>query len=166
MSGPQSILVPVDGSPPSLAALEHALVLAEDDLATRIDVLHVEAPRDVGGGMLRALSPDAREQIDQALVRAMESARARLGDRAQLVRVSGEPLRMILDTARTNGYDLIVIGTHGRMGRIASLLGSVAEGVVRNAGCPVLTVREPGEGYQSFAERRHRRTSVATVTAG
>ena len=41
------------------------------------------------------------------------------------------------------GFDAIVLGTHGRTGRPRSLAGSVAEGVVRTAACPVITVREP-----------------------
>jgi nucleotide-binding universal stress UspA family protein len=40
--------------------------------------------------------------------------------------------------------DLIVIGTHGRTGRVHALAGSVAESVVRMAPCPVLTVRDAG----------------------
>ncbi len=69
-------------------------------------------------------------------------------------------MRRIVEVAG-DGFDLIVMGTHGRVGRLHELLGSVAEGVVRNAPCPVLTVRDPREGYQSFAERRHHRPTVA-----
>ena len=67
----------------------------------------------------------------------------------------GDPLRTILETARLGNYDLIVMGTHGRVGRLHSLLGSVTEGVVRNAACPVLTVREPSGEEESFSERIH-----------
>jgi nucleotide-binding universal stress UspA family protein len=49
----------------------------------------------------------------------------------------------IVDYARVQRIDLIVLGTHGRgtIGRL--LVGSVAERVVRTAPCPVLTVRQP-----------------------
>jgi nucleotide-binding universal stress UspA family protein len=52
-----------------------------------------------------------------------------------------EPWRAILARAEAGRADLIVMGTHGRRGLPRALLGSVAEKVVRTAGCPVLTVR-------------------------
>lgn len=54
-----------------------------------------------------------------------------------------------------------MMGTHGRVGRLYAILGSVAEGVVRNAPCPVLTVRDPSDGYQSFSDSRHHRPTLA-----
>ena len=53
----------------------------------------------------------------------------------------GDPADEILDVARETGCDLIVMGTHGRTGLKRVLMGSVAEKVVRNAECPVLTIR-------------------------
>jgi len=160
MAALQSILVPVDGSPPSLAALEHAVALAEDSNA-QIDVLHVETPDEFSVGSTSPLSREARHDSDAALDTALTRAHTRLGGRLTRQTRSGDPLRTIIDTARDGHYDVIVIGTHGRIGRLHALLGSVAEGVVRNAPCPVLTVRELGGGYQSFAERRHGRPSIA-----
>lgn len=49
----------------------------------------------------------------------------------------------ITQFAKDGGYDLIVMGTHGRTGLRHLMLGSVAERVVRMAHCPVLTVRAP-----------------------
>jgi nucleotide-binding universal stress UspA family protein len=48
----------------------------------------------------------------------------------------------IVERAAQIGADLIVMGTHGRGGVAHLLMGSVAERVVRTAGCPVLTTRE------------------------
>ena len=60
---------------------------------------------------------------------------------------SNSPATEIVNYARRNGIDLIVMGTHGR-GAIAHLLmGSVAERVVRTAPCPVLTVRNPERDF-------------------
>lgn len=53
----------------------------------------------------------------------------------------GVPVVEIVRYAKANEIDLIVVGTHGRTGLTHALLGSVAENVVRNAPCPVLTVR-------------------------
>jgi nucleotide-binding universal stress UspA family protein len=55
----------------------------------------------------------------------------------------GSPFVEIVQYARENHMDLIVLGTHGRSGLTHMLLGSVAERVVRTAGCPVLTIRPP-----------------------
>lgn len=148
----RSLLVPIDGSPPSLAALDHAVTLAHDYDA-RIAVLHVIPPED-------PLSAAARDEIDSAMETAVEHVKDMLGDRVAVSRVVGDPVREIVDRAAED-TDLIVIGTHGRVGRLHSLLGSVAEGVVRNAPCPVLTVRDSSVGYQSFAESRHGRPSIA-----
>ena len=160
MAALESILVPVDGSPPSFAALDHAIALAEDTGA-RVDVLHVVYPDEVSGASLRSLSEDELADLERAVEAAVARARERIDGRVMRQTISGDLLRTILETAREGPYDLIVIGTHGYIGRLHSLLGSVAEEVVRNAPCPVLTVRETGGGYQSFAERRHRRPSVA-----
>jgi len=54
----------------------------------------------------------------------------------------GEPAKTIVDHAAAINADLIVMGTHGRTGLAHLLMGSVAEHVVRAAGCPVLTVRQ------------------------
>jgi universal stress protein A len=144
----QSILVPIDGSPPSLAALEHAVVLAEDYDAA-IVALHVIVTSDT-------LTPV--DEIGDAIEAAVGRAETSLGRRISLRSAVGDPIREIVEAARD--ADLVVIGTHGFVGRLHELLGSVAEGVVRNAPCPVLTVHDASGGYQSFAERRHHRQSV------
>jgi nucleotide-binding universal stress UspA family protein len=59
---------------------------------------------------------------------------------------SGDAARTIVELADSGGFDLIVMGTHGRTGIGHLLMGSVAEKVVRRARCPVLTVRPPSTG--------------------
>ncbi|HEX7839315.1 MAG TPA: universal stress protein [Kofleriaceae bacterium] len=153
----RSILVPLDGSAPSLAALEHALALAEDYDA-RIEVLEVVPSSDV-------VVASVRDEIERVVDAAVDRARIALGDRVSRRIVHGDPLPKIVEVA-SEGFDLIVMGTHGRVGRLHAMLGSVAEGVVRNAPCPVLAVRDPREGYQSFAERRHHRPSLGEQAHG
>jgi nucleotide-binding universal stress UspA family protein len=160
MNALQSILVPTDGSSPSLAALEHAVALAIDSDAT-IDVLYVAVPEDLA----ISSAPDVRVELERELSEAIARAHAQLGGRLKRIDVEGDPLREILETAGEGHYDLIVMGTHGRTGRLQALLGSVAAGVVRNAPCPVLSVREASPGYQSFAERRHGRPTIAEQIA-
>jgi nucleotide-binding universal stress UspA family protein len=57
--------------------------------------------------------------------------------------VHGVPFHEILETAKSQNVDLIVMGTHGRTGLEHIFLGSVAEKVVRLAPCPVLIARQP-----------------------
>ena len=47
--------------------------------------------------------------------------------------------------ASKSGYDVMVVGTHGRTGLTRLLMGSVAEQVIRHAACPVMTFKEPRE---------------------
>lgn len=150
----QTILVPIDGSPPSLAALQHAVVLARDYGAT-VTALHVSAPVD-------GLTPLPDEEALREMDAAIEDARIELGDDRLSNRILvGDPSTEIVEAA--HDMDLIVIGTHGRIGRIYSILGSVAEAVVRNAPCPVLTVHDPSSEYQSFKDARHHRPSIADM---
>ncbi|MBX3187927.1 MAG: universal stress protein [Labilithrix sp.] len=160
MAALHTILVPVDGSAPSLAALAHAVALAEDAGAT-VEVLHVDGPDEFVVGSSTPISPSVRAEISRRMEDAVARAEAQLGDHLSRRTTSGDPLRTIVESASEGAFDLIVMGTHGRIGRMRTMLGSVAEGVIRNAPCPVLTVREPSIEYQSFAERRHGTPSLA-----
>ena len=57
-------------------------------------------------------------------------------------KIGGDPANAILDTIEKLGIDSVVMSTHGRKGIGRLILGSVAERVVREAPCPVVTVRE------------------------
>ena len=61
--------------------------------------------------------------------------------------IEGEPFLEILQRAKKESVDLIVMGTHGRTGLDHILFGSTAERVVRKAPCPVLTIRLPGKQF-------------------
>ena len=54
----------------------------------------------------------------------------------------GVPFQEIVEVAKAQQVDLIVMGTHGRTGLLHVLLGSVAEKAVRLAPCSVLVVRQ------------------------
>ncbi len=59
----------------------------------------------------------------------------------------GQVFYEIIQVARKESADLIVMGTHGRTGIDHLILGSTAENVVRKSPCPVLTVRLPGKKF-------------------
>jgi nucleotide-binding universal stress UspA family protein len=52
----------------------------------------------------------------------------------------GSPADKIIETAKKEGIDLIIMGTHGRKGLERAIFGSVCDKVVRSAPCPVLTI--------------------------
>jgi nucleotide-binding universal stress UspA family protein len=141
------ILVPVDLSSCSRRALAHALSLAEA-LGASLDVLHVaEVPEltrepqvasEKGATTLRDYVLDVG-RAELASFLESEAPKDKLTQRIE----AGRPRDVILEQAKKGGYDLIVMGTHGRTGRARSLAGSVTESVVRMAATPVLTVREP-----------------------
>jgi nucleotide-binding universal stress UspA family protein len=160
MSHCQKMLVPIDGSPCSIAALSYAITLAED-LAAAVDVLHVDGAERFEVASTASAAESAQEQSDRAMEEAVGEAKGRLGERLRRRIERGEPVRKILELAAAEKFDLIVMGTHGRVGRLYSLAGSVAEAVVRSSPCPVVTVRKPEGEDESFDERIHGRPAIA-----
>jgi nucleotide-binding universal stress UspA family protein len=141
------ILVPVDFSPTSESAIDHAQEVAARFDAP-IELLHVVEDPIASG----AWEPDASYlTIPELLDRFVEDGERRLGDIKKRLTdagitvetrvVTGAPARGIVHAAQEDGCDLIVMGTHGRTGLSHMLMGSVAERVIRTAVCPVLTVR-------------------------
>jgi nucleotide-binding universal stress UspA family protein len=139
------ILVPTDFSPGSDAALAWARDLAQQ-CAARLSLLHVVTdPRAMGFWTPEVYVPPAPETRERLLREAKERLERTLpaDDRSRFgvtidARI-GAVAETILEAAREQHVDLIVMGTHGRHGLAHLLLGSVAERVLRNASCPVLT---------------------------
>lgn len=82
----------------------------------------------------------ASHRADRRIQKAVSASRADQIVRDRII-FPGDPVEVILDQAKSVKADLIVMGTHGRRGMSRLMLGSVAESVVRRAGCPVLTVK-------------------------
>ncbi len=140
----QRILVPVDFSTSSGDALRLAQSLARA-LGASIEVLHVMDPSDT---MLDRIAdrpsggdPATARDLLRDFVAALGAASVPMTERLE----QGEPQERIVTLARDEGFDLIVMGTIGRTGRPLSLVGSVADSVVRTSPRPVLTVREMAE---------------------
>lgn len=122
------ILAPVDLSSCSRAALTLARTLGAA-LGASVEVLYVNPSEDGIGS--------AKQELHE-FVAGLPGAASALNERV----ISGDARERIVTIAEREGFDLIVIGTHGRTGRLRSLAGSVAESVVRTAAKPVVTVRE------------------------
>jgi universal stress protein A len=137
------ILVPTDFSECAKRSLEHAVELASK-LSASLLLTHVYLPPIVympeGVWAMPNGMASLHAQLEQALQKLAAQTRQLSSRPADIALVEGEPAKEIVKAARTHGCDLIVIGTHGRSGLGHLVLGSVAEKVVRNASCPVLTV--------------------------
>lgn len=140
----ERILVPVDFSDGSLDALEYAALVAQRSKAS-LKLLHVLEPISYGldftlphGTQRESMKAEHAKRLSD-----LASALASAGVPSEFQIVGGLPIDSILDTARTQVADVIVMGTHGRRGLSHALFGSIAEAVLRKSSCPVLTVRAP-----------------------
>lgn len=140
----KNVLVATDFGGASDTALNYGRALART-FGARLHLLHVTENvfmKAVGGDAYITVFPEIQKDIDDA---ARTELRARVdADTPTTVALltSNAPATSIVEYAKTERIDLIVVGTHGR-GAVAHLLmGSVAERVVRTAPCPVLTVRQ------------------------
>lgn len=138
------ILCGLDFSPPSLRAFRYALHFARPDGEVRL--LHaIEMPPELHEKQIAAAF-----DVEAVRAAAEKAARQRLeaifpGDDAPPVRIAaqvveGRAYRQIVETARQEGADLIVLGTRGRGAVERWLFGSNTQAVLQNAPCAVLTV--------------------------
>jgi len=72
----------------------------------------------------------------------------------------GQPYREIVDYARAEDIDLIVIATHGRTGLTHMVMGSVAEKIVRFSPVPVLTIKPAKDGAEIFSDDSSKRLAL------
>jgi len=147
------ILVPTDFSDNAKAAVEYAAALA-DKFSSEVHLMHVT--QDVTASLVPepgfAFGPPdnfLQELRDDALNNLEALAKSDILQGAKVVTLvrHGPPFVEIVRYAREELIDLIVISTHGRTGLAHVFMGSVAEQVVRKAGCPVLSVRPAGHQF-------------------
>jgi nucleotide-binding universal stress UspA family protein len=144
------ILVATDGSKTATTAVDEACKLARGTEA-RLRIVHVvdspyayaDAWYPAGGVDVDAVDRTWRRAgqaiLDQAAAQAL--AGGATVETALLQRQGQRASRVIVDDAARWAAEVIVIGSHGRQGPEELLIGSVAEGVTRAAGVPVLLVR-------------------------
>lgn len=134
------ILVPVDFSDQSLAAVDVALDIVGD--AKKVHVVHVLHEPQSGHPDAIWVTIDHAKRRDHALTQLREQL-----DQPQYRDISlraefGEPGYRIAELAEEMDVGLIVMPSHGRTGLKRLLIGSVAERVVRSSHCPVLVLRD------------------------
>lgn len=143
------VLVAIDGSPTSDAAVDEAITLAKEQ-GSMLRLVHVV---DAGPAYLNADTPFQLDEYERALYKAgeqiLETALAKVRVKGleaetkliQIVTINEHAADELVAEAQRWPADLIVVGTHGRRGFRHLLLGSVAEGVIRSANQPVLLIR-------------------------
>ena len=138
----KQILIATDGSPSAQEAVDVGLELAKEQGAD-VTFVHVTPADEFRGGRVGTHALTHWEEIDEseiALKEAAEAAEA-TGVSYALERISGETVETIVALADTKNADMIVLGNRGRNAITAALLGSVSQGVLRQAKRPVLVVK-------------------------
>lgn len=146
----QRILVPLDHSPGLDTILGYACAVARGMNAS-LTLLHVYEPPNEMVGVVPGATVSGELAADRRagaalLDQAIETLRGNGVAPVDTILERSSPARQaILDHAQRGGFDLIVMGTHGRKGMARLVMGSVAESVLRDATCPVLTIHLPHE---------------------
>jgi nucleotide-binding universal stress UspA family protein len=134
---PITILAAIDYTEHSSLVVQFAVDIARQQKAQRVDFVHVR----------QANVDDEAREATRAELEAWISARLEdtnglpYTGKAVVHEEGGNPAEVIVSMASDLNASVVVVGTHGRKGLQRMLMGSVAEAVVRNAGCPVLVVR-------------------------
>jgi nucleotide-binding universal stress UspA family protein len=135
------ILVPLDGSEFSEQILDVVGPLAQQ-VGARVSLVHVLSPRQLvitGFDDLQRPIPHRGEA--DAYLRAMADRLPPGIDPELVVIEAGDPATAIVSALSGGAHDAVAIATHGRSGLSRLIMGSVAEQVLRGAGCPVLLYR-------------------------
>ncbi|MFO1270929.1 MAG: universal stress protein [Rubrivivax sp.] len=140
------ILVPTDGSEITAKAVQSAISLAR---LTGAELLAIAVKEPFPYSAISEMQPvppqeffDAQERIAAARVKTVLDAAAAAGVKCQGHTVEAlHPWEAIIDHAKNNQADLIVMASHGRRGFAAMMLGSETQRVLIHTGLPVLVVR-------------------------
>ena len=147
----KKVLVPIDFSDYSKSALKYAVNFAKTfnaDITLIYVVEPIIYPPDFSMGQI-AMPSINTEWDDRAKDELQKLAKSEIAEIANVKTIikTGKPFVEIIETAKEENIDLIIIATHGHSGVEHILFGSTAEKVVRKAPCPVLTLREPLKGF-------------------
>jgi len=140
------ILIATDGSEVATKAVSAGLKLAKK-LAARVVVVTASEPlratvsaETIAANFPAAYEKASKEEAEKVLVEVRGEARS-IGLECETLYVVNFPAEAIIETAKANACDLIVMGSHGRRGIARLLLGSQATKVVTFSSVPVLIYR-------------------------
>jgi nucleotide-binding universal stress UspA family protein len=144
----KTIVVPVDGSKHSKKALEFACEYASKFDAS-LHLLHIAQPlhhdRTLVLGAAAVTIHASREELEKAgeqIIEAAKEVAVQLGCKNVKTEIEGgDPAEVIVETAKSEGADMIVIGSRGLSNISGLLMGSVSHKVNHLAPCTCVTVR-------------------------
>jgi universal stress protein A len=145
----KKILAPIDFSEHSMDAMRAALELAKD-VGAEVHLVHVIAPHHTFIPLPLATSGEQSRELarEAAMLEQAEEELAHLkkdefgeSNKVFTYAVVGHPVHKLVEYAKEQGIDLIVMATHGRSGAEHILLGGTTEKIVRGASCSVLVIR-------------------------
>src|SRR5215475_6578486 len=164
---PRSLLIATDFSEASEKALRHSLALARF-YESKFCLAHV-----VSSLGLTMAGPGAIAACKEAVLREAAQLEASLvrtgaltGIQHKFIVRQGALWPELQDIIREESTDLLVVGTHGRHGIAKLFLGSIAEQIVRQADCPVLTLGPHTDGRPWFGTSSMRRTFLFATDFG
>jgi nucleotide-binding universal stress UspA family protein len=147
----KKILVPIDGSDASLKAAKYAIKAAKCEKAQIICIHVIAAPENISEFegkpfyALQAYFDEIGKSAKPWFEKIIETGKKMAVSKDNIITDIFADVSSIADAiinyAENNNTDLIVMGTKGKTGLKRFLIGSVADGVVRHAHCPVLVVR-------------------------
>jgi nucleotide-binding universal stress UspA family protein len=152
MSDPlfKHILVPIDLGETSIGALHFAGVFASK-FGSKVTLLYADelatlfADYDPAWISYNVTPGEEVQRVEQS-IRKLAAEHLKAVARPEIHVVPGHPITTIARISREDDVDLIIMGTHGRRGWRRALVGSVADGVVRESKQPVLVVPRRLEG--------------------
>ena len=146
----QNILIATDGSKTALKAAEHGINIARS-CGARVFVVNVIDFKAFSKVSKNSTWTKMYEQLNSTGLEMLSSVEG-LGEAAGIsvekFVLEGNPAQVIVNFASENSIDLIVMGTVGLTGWKHTLLGSVAEKVVRTSICPVTVVPDVSEEFE------------------
>ena len=145
----KKILVPVDGSGLAECVFEHVKAVATGCNVPEVDLLYVVQPLSrARGGAFAGMGEEFWAQADKKaealgkdyLAKVAKDMKAS-GVAAKSTVLRGNPAEKILEYAKKNGVDLIIMSTHGRSGPARWAFGSTTDRVIRLSQAPMMVIR-------------------------
>jgi len=145
----KKILAPLDGSELSECSLEHVRAVAAGCQVAEVVLLRVVEPittmayAETSADWVAEKEKQNQAEVENYLSQMVDKLKIE-GIAVQAAVAWGRPADEILDYAKNNHADLIIMGTHGRSGLSRWAFGSVTDKILRRSAVPVLITPPPG----------------------
>jgi nucleotide-binding universal stress UspA family protein len=152
------ILVPLDGSALAECVLPHTLAIAQA-FGAQVTLLHVLEPTQIPG-QPRTVDPvywHIRKAESDAYLDFIATRLQATGLQAQHAVLEGQPAERVIEYARDNGVDLVILSSHGRSGLSGWNVSSVVQKIILRIYRPILLVRAYQPVTTSLAGLRYQR---------